>query len=132
MLPDLNEINFLRGNPVYLFMDIEKENFKNIGYFDLKQATFDQILLIIQRFAKLRYIRIMKLKGGFYCKNDIIDLKTLNEERKKLIGACKTEILVKQKIYIATKHAMMKTNFSLIELKPLEATLQPTTKINCV
>lgn len=121
MLPDLNQFHFLRGNPMYLIFNTEIGNFKNITHVFLNEVNFDQVLPLIQYNNKLKYINIADLKEGIHFKNGIIDLKAINKERQKLTGACKIEITVEGKIYLATKHAMMATNFSLIELKPKHA-----------
>lgn len=126
MLPDLKELRFLHGLPAYLTMETTIDSnaqikSKNITYVDLERATMDQVLPFIQNNAQLEYIRIETLKVGIHFKKNVIDLRAINTEREKLNDACKTEILVRHNIFMATKRALMQTDFSLIELKPLHA-----------
>ncbi|XP_055303365.1 uncharacterized protein LOC129569014 [Sitodiplosis mosellana] len=69
------------------------------------------IIFILRNFRKLKHFRV-KLS-----KTNIIDLSALNKERETLIGAYKTTIYVGEDSYLATKFALSKIDYSLIELK---------------
>lgn len=67
----------------------------------------------IHHSLKLKEIRIRILKGNF---RDV-DLAALNEERKKLVGAWKVAIYIKEDVYLESKWALKTIDFSLIELR---------------
>ena len=78
------------------------------------------MLSFIQRLPKLKEIAV-----HFFIKTNQshIDLCALNEERKKLPGACKLCIYVQENIYLETKMTPknLYANHDLIEIKRMES-----------
>lgn len=74
-------------------------------------GKFFDIIFILRNFRKLKHFRLKSSK------TNIIDLSALNKERETLIGAYKTKIYVGEDSYLATKFALSKIDYSLIELK---------------
>lgn len=83
------------------------------------KTTSDRILPFIRYSVKLKQIKIKQLKDIACIK--FLDLIALNKQRKKLFGARKITIYVKEDLYLATKWAMKTTNFHLIELKRFDS-----------
>lgn len=95
------------------FVNIERVNFK---YY----VRFDAILIFIRRAIRLVEIKIQEMCGdldGTYCTDGIINMPAINGQRKLCAGASKATIYVDVNVYVKTKGAYMKTNFSLIQLK---------------
>lgn len=88
----------------------------NVERIHIRRAKFDDILPFIRRSPKVKEIRIDRLKDGYYMKNNIIDVKTLNNLRKQLIRASKITLYVREEVYLATKLTRT-TKSSMIILK---------------
>lgn len=58
-----------------------------------------------------------------FCRSDtkVLSLPAMNREREKLHGAQKMTIYVREDIYLATKWALIKNQFSLIRLKRIDS-----------
>lgn len=95
----------------------------NLERLQIWQASTDDILPFIRKSVKLHKIKIDFLGSGahFDVQTNIVDLRGLNQEREKLIGARKLTIYVKEKIYLATKWELTETNIGLIRLKREES-----------
>ncbi|XP_055307768.1 uncharacterized protein LOC129571917 [Sitodiplosis mosellana] len=119
-LPDLKELRFtLSGIPSEL--EAATSNLKNIERIYFEKAPFDSVLLIVQHFPKVKLMKVDDIVvDGMHFKKNVIDLKAINNERRKLNGACKMTIYVKDTIYLATKYATTNTQLSLIALKRSE------------
>lgn len=91
----------------------------NLKRIEFKEATSDDILLFIRHAWRVNKIKVTYLEDGLYFnKNEqILDLFALNKERGKLNCARKIVIYVDEDVYLATKWAMKKTDFRLIEMK---------------
>lgn len=83
---------------------------------DRYKTTIEQLITFISNCPKLKYFMISHLVN-----ENPLDLISLDRERKKLAGACKTTIYVDEKVFIATKWTTGITNYGLIELKCLQA-----------
>ena len=75
--------------------------FANIGF----------ILPLIRNLLKLKAIYINRFDGN------VLDVRALNRERNKLLGAQKVTIYVDEEAYLATKWASKGTTFDLIEIR---------------
>lgn len=75
----------------------------NVERIHIWRAKFDDILPFIRRSAKVKEIRIDRLEGGYYMKNNIIDVKALNNLRKQLIRASRITLYVREEVFLATK-----------------------------
>lgn len=112
LLPEVRAFAVWCGDEI---VDIESvpRKLPNVERIYFSKITFDRILPFIRHTTRLKQIRIRQLKDE--CK--ILDLLTMNKERKKLSGACKVHIYVKEDVYLATKWASNTIDLSLIELK---------------
>lgn len=90
-------------------------NIPNIRRIFIEVASIDEIIPFIRHCANLRQIKISHLKKGNHFENSIIDLSTLNIERKQLENARKIEFFVEETVYLAHKWTG-KLNVSMIEL----------------
>lgn len=105
----------------------------NVERVYIENGTIADIEPFICHFKKLQHIKI-----GFYLswksestlqtaegrnqeKFYSSYLSALNEERKKLTGACKTTIYIDEKIFLAMKWSSSLDNFDLVEFKRSEA-----------
>lgn len=78
-------------------------------------STIEIVMNFACRLAKLKKIRITRfwdIKAPTK-----LDIAAWNKQRKKLAGAEKVTIYVPENLYLATKWATNKTDYSLIELK---------------
>lgn len=91
-------------------------NLQRMGY---QSASADEISMFICRSPKLNRITVCELSGEIHFNKDtqVLNLEALNNERKKLKGAQKVTIHLRENIFLATKRALNETNFSLIQLK---------------
>lgn len=90
----------------------------NVERIHVRSAKLNDILPFIRRSAKINEIRIDRLEDDSYFKKQTaIDVVALNNERRKLIGACKLTLYVDEEIFLATKWAARKIKCTLIELK---------------
>lgn len=122
-LPHLKEFNFFSiGNRHFIPNII---NLVNIERFYTESSLFEEILGMIRRFKNIQYIKAnftIRTRFEPYFNGEYIDLVKVNEERKKLSGACKTTIYIDEELFLATKWKTGVTNLSLIELKRTKAT----------
>lgn len=86
-------------------------------------AIFNDIWTFISRSRRVKKIRVDHLREGihFNATQKVINLRSLNREREKLIRAQKLTIYVKEEIYVATKWAMGDTDLNWIRLKRIES-----------
>lgn len=119
-LPHLKAIRFtISGIPSEI--EAATINLRNVERIYFDSATFDSVLFIIQHFPKVHLMKVDDIEDGTHFEKNVIDLMAINKERQKLNGACKITIYVKNTIFLATKYAIMKTNFNYIELKRNES-----------
>lgn len=92
-------------------------NLVNLRHITIPLATFEDIMLIISHSKKLREIEAT-IKAG-----EIINLAKLNEQRRKLAGACKVVIFVRDHVFLETKWTTKNgdMNLSLIEMKRMHS-----------
>lgn len=109
------ESDRVSGMDVNLLSNLERVYFGH--------ATFNDVWIFISRAPRVKRIKIDYLREGNYfdATNGIINLKALNAERRKLDGAQKLTIYVKEEIYLTTKWAVLDTDFNLIRLKRIES-----------
>lgn len=107
LLPNLKEIQCSDYDDVNSFENV----LDVVERFSYSGNSFEKILFILRNFRKLKHFRVKCFKSN------IIDLSTLNNERETLIGAHKTTIYVGEAPYLATKFALSKIDYSLINLK---------------
>lgn len=90
------------------------ENFIDLRRVDMQYAHMCDIRSFVCHAPKLRQIRVVEL---FHTETPTISgFITMNEERKKLVNACKVKILIGERDFLRFKWTG-KINFSLIELK---------------
>lgn len=107
-IPDLKKFECFSGTQMSLCMNF---TYKFVDNTYIVKTSFYNVLQLVRHLKKLRVIIIEDLEYG-----NVLDLVEMDEERQLLIGACKTKLYVGYNIYFATKLAMKKTKFSLIEL----------------
>lgn len=87
--------------------------------------TVNDILQLIRNLPKLKQIEIFYVHNGklFNEETDMLNLSTLNDERKMVKNPCKLTIYVSEKIYLATKSAAnaKQPTFDLVEIKRIES-----------
>lgn len=88
-------------------LNIERLNMWSIG--------FNDILLFIQHAPNLKIIAIRYFDG------DIIDLSTINKERRKANGAQKVTIYAGEKAFLATKWVKKTINLEFVELRRIDS-----------
>lgn len=86
----------------------------NLEKIYVSSYLFDPLFPFFQQLPKLRKIRLC---GPYPMNSPIYNLRMWNEQRAKLADAIKLTIYVDEEIYIKTKWAMTKMNYSFIELK---------------
>lgn len=98
-------------------LDIETlpMNMPNIERAYFARVTSNRIIPFICNSPKLRQIRIRKLIDLSQFMR--LDLRVLNEERGKLLGACRVIIYLKEDVYLTAKWTMDCIQFEFIELK---------------
>lgn len=101
--------------------DSMAQNFINLERVYFRRCRTVDILPFIRYARNLKKIKIDNWEESSRFKNGIIDLPSLNEERKRFAGACKVTIYVKEDIFLSTKFAMTNTELSLVNLERAEA-----------
>lgn len=94
----------------------------NIEQVSLVDATLVYISKFIRGSVKLHKLRIENFNRTELSTNGmVLDLSTWNSERKQLDRARKVMIYVEEDVFLTTKWATRKTNYSLIDLKRNES-----------
>lgn len=124
ILTDLRELYTYCGN---LNMEKTVHNLSNLEKVAFWETNIEDVLAIIRNSVRVREIKIrtLKEKGRFsaqfngknFFSQNRLNLLALNDERRKILGACKIAIYVSEDIYIATKWTTNEFKHSLIELK---------------
>ena len=107
------------------------QSFPNLRQIFACTASINKLLPLIQRLPKLKSFCIQNFES--YETDKQIDLFELNEERKKLPGACKLTIYVSENVYLSTKMANINlyTKHDLIEIKRIESANMQDVYKNC-
>lgn len=120
MLNGLVKLNFHKMEQTSI-IDAEKLaiTLVNLNEMQFSGANFDDIIPFVRQSVQLQKIQASCLGDGvhFNKRTKIIDLVTLNRERQQLPNAQKITLHVDEDVYLATKWALMETNFDLIRLK---------------
>lgn len=120
-IPDLTKLDELFISCAYNVTNWVElpDQLVNLQRMGCQFASADEIFMFIGRSPKLNRITVSELSGGIHFNEDtrVLDLVALNNERKKLKGAQKITIYLREEIHLATKRAFNETNFSLIQLK---------------
>lgn len=95
-------------------------NLKRLYFFEV---SFDAITEFIRRSVKVHSIKMEYITAGTHFNKDtqVIDILTLNRERKKLPNAHKITLYVEKEIYVATKWAFAEIDVGMIRLKQLNS-----------
>lgn len=112
-LQNLNELCIPEMTSIQNF-DALATNHTKLERIEVLNAMPGHILPFIGRTRQLKKIRI---KNRWNADTNVIDLPTMNREREKLYGAQRVTLYVREDIYLATKWALIKTEFPLIALK---------------
>lgn len=101
-----------------IYLERMAASFPNLYRIHLFSSSEDQMLPFLRLLPKLKDIRIPYI-GKSMEDFEGYNLRALNEERKKLSGACKVTIYVFETYYLKTKMALknLYTNHDLIEIK---------------
>lgn len=97
-------------------------SFPNLREVHFSYGSTDKVLPFIRRLPNLKVLSINYLKNRE--NSDImLDLSSLNKERKKLVGACKVTIYVNEVVYLKLKMVTknLYANYNLIEIKRIES-----------
>ena len=102
-------------------------NLANLEKVVFWEANVEDVLEVVKNSVRIKEIKIRTFneKGRFspqfnrkfYFNQNQLNLTAFNDERKKILGACKVSIFVNEDIYIATKWTTGETVHSLVELK---------------
>lgn len=95
-------------------------NFVNLERVFVLTATLNAIQSFMSHAPKLKQVRVTSLIHGNGEMPNVHDFLTLNEERKKLVGACKVTIYIDEEIFLKLKWSS-KLNFGMVELKRLNS-----------
>lgn len=119
-MPYLRELSIYHFN---LIPDVNfvAKKFKNVERVFFRKGRPEDIIAFIRYASKVKEIKVHNLQEGAHFQNGIIDLLALNNERKRLAGACKVTIYVEEVTFLSTKFSKVKTEFSLITLKRVDA-----------
>ncbi|XP_055305041.1 uncharacterized protein LOC129569872 [Sitodiplosis mosellana] len=115
-LDNITELS-IRFNVDGSTMETTARNLVNLERVYLGAPTSEAIVSFIRHSAKLK---IIKVAYSFRMSNnteDGLDLAAWNKLREKLTEARKVTMYVEEDVYLATKWATDKTDYSLIELK---------------
>lgn len=127
-LINLKELNWYDPQMCGNIWNIAK-TFLNLERVSFKHAFLDEILPFVLHSSKLKELKVKRyyrqfgrnnefdVNGKCFFKDNILDLKALNNERMKLSGACRVEIYVSEEVFFATKWAIGVTNYHLVGLK---------------
>ncbi|XP_055296108.1 uncharacterized protein LOC129565347 isoform X1 [Sitodiplosis mosellana] len=105
----------------YIALDAVAKSLMNVERVCIGQGKVEEIIPFLRYARKVKEIKVGRLDEGAHFENGVIDLPALNKERKGLAGASKITIYVHEDVFLATKMALMKTDFSLVTLKRAEA-----------
>ncbi|XP_055298555.1 uncharacterized protein LOC129566540 [Sitodiplosis mosellana] len=115
-MPDLRELCLSRDELFQNFESIAK-NLMNVERVYVEKARIEDIVTFVHFAPKIKEIKVRWIQDGTNFKDGVIDLPALNKERKRLPGACKVTVYVKENIFLSTKWATAKTELSLVRLK---------------
>ncbi|XP_055301582.1 uncharacterized protein LOC129568074 isoform X1 [Sitodiplosis mosellana] len=115
-LPHLPQLRELRIQYINTNLDNLPNQLPNLERIYFKFAETKHFLPFIYRCPKLKEMKIDVVhdRAKFNC---ILDLPALNRDRKKLDGARKITIFIDEHVFLATKWATERTEFSLIEIQ---------------
>ncbi|XP_031638040.1 uncharacterized protein LOC116350393 [Contarinia nasturtii] len=96
-----------------------RDKFLKLKRIDFYGVSFDNLIPFIFFAKNVNKINVQNLRSGSHFEetDGVLDLLTLNKERKKLFAAQKITIYAEEHVYLATKWAMKQTDFKLIEMK---------------
>lgn len=83
----------------------------NLEQLSFSLASFDTILPFVCHSNRLKTIRIDRL-----IHNEILDLFTLNQERKKLVDTCKVVIYLPENVYLLGKWKFDNLNLDRVKI----------------
>lgn len=89
----------------------------NLELVNFRVPTLEEILSFIRYAAKLKKIKIITFERMPNNGEDGLDLAAWNKQRLELSGARKVTVYVPEYVYLATKWATNKAEYSLIKLK---------------
>lgn len=114
----VKELNFVFSDDIK-HPEALAANIPNVERIHLGEAKISDLLPFIRLSPRVKSIRVERMihEDFVHFKDDVIDLVALNKERKQLTGARRITLHVKERIYLATKWAAMKTECSLIQRK---------------
>ncbi|XP_055306167.1 uncharacterized protein LOC129570540 [Sitodiplosis mosellana] len=119
--PDLREL-CIEDDEYFENWQSMATNLVNIERIYFMQAKADVIASFMRYAPKLKEIKVQYLLGGTHFeRGGVINLSGLNKERKRLAGACKVTIYVDENVFLSTKFAKAKIEFSLVILKRVQA-----------
>lgn len=102
---------------------VAMKGLSKLNFIYIAEETFDNIVFLIKSLPNLGKIKVYSIRTGshFNDATNILNLSTLNNERKKLIKSKKLIIYVPEKCYLATKIAYRQTQLNAIEIKRIES-----------
>lgn len=108
-LTHLKELTIWKDNDdLEIEMELLAKSLENLKNIFIDNATLDDVMQFI------RYsIKLSKLRVEFEHGQGALDIEKLNEERKKLVGACKLMIFVTTDIFLQTKWAVKNGDLNL-------------------
>lgn len=127
-LVNLNELNWYDPQMCGNIWNIAK-SFLKLERVSFKHAFLNEILPFVLHSPKLKELKVRRyyrqfgrnnefdINGKCFFKENILDLMAINNERKKLNGACRVEIYVSEEVFFATKWAIGVTHYHLVGLK---------------
>lgn len=116
----LREIYISNSRLENIYLETMTVSFPNLHQVRLFNVSENQMLPFIRRLPRLKVLKILYFTEDLKkIPTDGFNLSTLNEERKKLSGACKFTLYVCERLYLKTKLAPknLYNNHDLIEIK---------------
>lgn len=115
-LPHMPQLKELRIQYINTNLDNLPNQLPNLERIYFKFAETKHFLPFVYQCAKLKELRIDVVhdRTKFNC---ILDLPAINRERMQLNNARKITIFIDEHVFLATKWATERTEFSLIEIK---------------
>lgn len=114
----LNELyfTFCTGLTIYE-MEIVSKSLLNLEKVEFAFVSMNQIFPFVCHSVQLKNLKAQRMSDGIYCQNNILDLVALNNKRKKLKDAKKLVMMMEEKVFIPTKWANTKTDFSMVAIE---------------
>lgn len=122
-LMKIKELDISVGSDI-LDLQTLPDKLPNLERIHFSKASVDHILPFIRFSPRLKYVKCSDLTDGMHMINGVVDIETLNNERKVLPKARKVTIYVNETVFLSTKWGRKSAMyFDLVELRRGESIL---------